>query len=108
MSENSNTQSSCEERKRLNQELSMLLDSKSAIREQVAGGIILKPAERRASLMQTNEMIDDVIALMSEHQNKHCSCEYLCIQPLRGVGTQDRRQKAMRRTPPTISSMVRG
>ena len=64
----------CEERKCLDQDLSKLLRSKSAIREQVSGEIIAIPAKRRATLVPTDEMIDDVIALMNKHY-KHCSCE---------------------------------
>ena len=52
----------------------MLLNSKTAIREQIGGEAFARPAERRAKLVQMTEMIDDVIALMNEH-HKHCSCE---------------------------------
>ena len=95
MSELPNTQSSCEERTRLNRELSMLLDSKAALREQVAGCIIPNPVERRASLVRTDGMIDDVISLMAEHY-KHCSCEALCVQALPLTETRGRRPKQMR------------
>ncbi len=107
MLEKPNTQSSCDERKRLNQELSMLLDSKAAIREQIASGMIANPAERRASLVRTNEMIDDVIALMSEHY-QHCSCEALCVQAPPATGTEGRRQKPRQSRLAAFSNMVRG
>ena len=64
----------CEERKRLDHELSMLLNSKCATREQITNEVIPNPSKRRATLVRTNEMIDDVIALMNDH-HKHCSCE---------------------------------
>ena len=85
----------------------MLLNSKSAIREQIAGNIILNPAERRASLVRTNEMIDDVIALMGEHY-RYCSCEALCVQASPETGTQGRRQKPRRIRLEAFSNMVRG
>ena len=107
MPEMLNVQSTCEERKRLNQELSMLLDSKATIREQIAGDIIRNPSERRASLLRTNEMIDDVIALMTEH-HKHCSCEGLCVQAPRPTRTQGRRPTPNSRTVAAFSNMVRG
>ncbi len=52
----------------------MLLNSKSALREQIAGEIIAKPAERRAKLVQMNNVIDDLMALLNEHYT-HCHCE---------------------------------
>ncbi len=107
MSQYPNTQSSCEERKRLNQKLSTLLDSKSAIREQIVGDVILNPAERRASLVHTNEMINDVIALMGEHY-QHCSCEALCVQAPPATGTDGRRQKPRQSRLAAFSNMVRG
>ena len=63
----------CEERKRLDHELSRLLATKATVREQIANQSIA-PAQRRATLLRTNEMIDDVIALLGDH-HKHCSCE---------------------------------
>ncbi len=52
----------------------MLLKSKSVLREQVAGEVIARPAERRTKLVHMNHMIDDAIALMNEHY-KHCTCQ---------------------------------
>lgn len=85
----------------------MLLNSKSVIREQIASDVILNPAKRRASLVRTNEMIDDVIALMGEHY-KHCSCEALCVQAPPATGTQGRKQKPRRTRLAAFSNMVRG
>ena len=74
MSEEPTTPSFCGERERLDQELRTLLMSKSAIREQITGEIFANPAERRAKLVQLNEMIDNAIVVMNVH-HKHCSCE---------------------------------
>ena len=74
MSEEPTLPSFCGERERLDQKLRMLLMSKSAIREQITGEIFANPAERRAKLVQLNEMIDNAIILVNEH-DKHCSCE---------------------------------
>ncbi len=74
----------------------MLLSSKSALREQIAGEVFTKPAERRANLVQMNEMIDAVIALMNEHY-KHCSCKRTGSRAktsVPGAGAARRRQIA--------------
>ena len=63
----------CEERKGLDQELSKLLRSKSAIREQVSGEIIANPAKRRATLVRTRRDNRRCHCVMNEHY-KHCSC----------------------------------
>ena len=86
---------SCEERQHLDQQLSMLLESKAAMREQIVLSIIVKPAVRRTSLVRTNEMIDDVIARMIEH-HKRCSYVSLCVQALPSTGNQGWRTNSWR------------